>query len=62
MSAASAAAALLATVLGWSDDQQARAVEHFLAGVEAERGSQQQPDDQTAGSARMRASGILPLA
>jgi len=52
----------MATVLGWSDEQQAREVEHYLARVEAERASQQQPDDESADSARMRASEIVPLA
>jgi glycerol-3-phosphate dehydrogenase len=62
VSAAGAAAVLMATVLGWSDEQQAREVEHYLARVEAERASQQQPDDETADSARMGASEIVPLA
>ena len=62
VSAAGAAAVLMATVLGWSDEQQAREVEHYLARVEAERASQQQPDDETADSARMRPSEIVPLA
>ena len=62
VSAASPAAALMATALGWSDEQQSREVEHYLARVEAERASQQQPDDETADSARMRASEIVPLA
>jgi glycerol-3-phosphate dehydrogenase len=61
VSAAGPAAALMATVLGWSDDQQTKEVEHYLARVEAERVSQQQPDDETADSARMRASEIVPL-
>ena len=56
VSAASGAAALMATVLGWSHEQEAREIEHYLARVEAERLSQQQPDDETAASARMRAS------
>ena len=62
MSAASAGAALMATVLGWSDEQQAREIEHYLARVEAERVCQQQPDDESADSARRRASEIVPLA
>jgi len=61
VSAASGAAALMATVLGWSHEQEAREIEHHLARVEAERLSQQQPDDETADSARMRASEIVPL-
>ena len=61
VSAASGAAALMATVLGWSHEQEAWEIEHYLARVEAERLSQQQPDDETADSARMRASEIVPL-
>jgi glycerol-3-phosphate dehydrogenase len=61
VSAAGPAAALMAGVLGWSVEQQAREVEHYLARVEAERASQQQPDDESADSARMRASEIVPL-
>jgi len=61
VSAASGAAALMATVLGWSHEQEAWEIEHYLARVEAERLSQHQPDDETADSARMRASEIVPL-
>jgi glycerol-3-phosphate dehydrogenase len=61
VSAAGPAASLMASALGWSDAQRAREVEHYLARVEAERLSQQQPDDDTADSARMRASEIVPL-
>jgi glycerol-3-phosphate dehydrogenase len=61
VSAAGQAAELMAGVLGWSDAQRAREVEHYLARVEAERISQQQPDDETADSARTRASEIVPL-
>ena len=52
---------LMAGVLGWSPAQVAREVEHYLARVEAERLSQQQPDDQTADSARLGAPEIVPL-
>ena len=62
VSAAGPAAALMATVLGWSDEQQTKEIEHYLARVEAERASQQQPDDESADSERMRASEIVPLA
>jgi glycerol-3-phosphate dehydrogenase len=62
VSAARPAAALMAKVLGWSDDQQTKEIEHYLARVEAERASQQQPDDETADSARMGAPEIVPLA
>ena len=38
-----------------------REVEHYVARVEAERLSQEQPDDQTADSARLGAPDIVPL-
>jgi glycerol-3-phosphate dehydrogenase len=60
--AAPVAAELMAAVLGWSREQQAKEVEHYLARVEAERLSQQQPDDETADSARLGAPEIVPLA
>jgi len=62
VTAAPVAAALLAPVLGWSEAQVAREVEHYLARVEAERLSQQQPDDQSADTARLGAPEIVPLA
>ena len=49
-------------VLGWSEEQCAREVSHYLARVEAERESQQMPDDETADSARLGAPEIVPLA
>ena len=60
--AETACTALMAPVLGWSDEQQRKEIEHYLARVEAERASQQQPDDETADSARMGAPEIVPLA
>jgi len=62
VSAALPVASLMAPILGWSDEQQRKEVEHYLARVEAERASQQQPDDETADSARMGAPEIVPLA
>ncbi len=61
VSAAPLAARLVAPVLGWSDVQTAREIEHYLARVEAERLSQQQPDDQTADTARLDAPEIVPV-
>ena len=55
------AAALMGRVLGWSEEQQQREVDHYLARVEAERHSQHQPDDETADSARRTAPEIVPL-
>jgi len=62
VSAALPTASLMAPVLGWSDEQLRKEIEHYLARVEAERASQQQPDDETADSARMGAPEIVPLA
>ena len=62
VTAAPVAAALLAPVLGWSPAQVTREVEHYLARVEAERLSQEQPDDQSADTARLGAPEIVPLA
>jgi glycerol-3-phosphate dehydrogenase len=61
VTAAPVAAALMAPVLGWSAAQTEREVEHYLARVEAERLSQEQPDDQTADTARLGAPEIVPL-
>jgi glycerol-3-phosphate dehydrogenase len=60
--AAPVAADLMAVVLGWSREQRDKEVEHYLARVEAERLSQEQPDDETADSARLGAPEIVPLA
>ena len=55
------AAELLGGVLGWSNEQRTKEVEHYLARVEAERLSQEQPDDQAADTARLGAPEIVPL-
>jgi glycerol-3-phosphate dehydrogenase len=62
LGAAPHVARLMAPVLGWSPQQEAREVEHYAARVAAERASQTQPDDETADSARMGAPEIVPLA
>jgi len=54
-------ARLVAPVLGWGDAQVAREVEHYVARVDAERQSQDQPDDHTADAARMGAPEIVPV-
>ena len=61
VTAAPVAAGLLAPVLGWSKAQVAKEVEHYLARVEAERLSQEQPDDHSADTARLGAPEIVPL-
>jgi glycerol-3-phosphate dehydrogenase len=59
---APAAAEIMAGVLGWSDEQVKREVEHYLKRVEAERASQEQPDDETADATRLGAPEVVPLA
>ncbi len=54
-------ARLVAPVLGWSDEQVEREVEHYRKRVEAERESQKMPDDETADSARMGAPEVVPV-
>lgn len=61
VSAAPAVAALMAPFLEWSDAQVDREVKHYLARVEAERLSQEQPDDILADNARMGVEDIVPL-
>jgi glycerol-3-phosphate dehydrogenase len=55
------AARLMAPVLGWSESQIEREVEHYRKRVEAERESQRMPDDETADSARMGAPEVVPV-
>ena len=59
--AAGEVARLVAPVLGWSDEQVEREVEHYVKRVEAERESQLMPDDETADAARMGAPEIVPV-
>ena len=58
VSAAPEVAQIVAPVLGWSGDDVAREVAHYRARVEAERESQQQPDDHTADAARLGAPDV----
>jgi glycerol-3-phosphate dehydrogenase len=55
-------AGLVAPVLGWSDEQVQREIEHYRKRVDAERESQRMPDDETADSARTGAPEVVPLA
>jgi glycerol-3-phosphate dehydrogenase len=59
-------APLMGEVLGWSDEDVARELEHYLARVEAELESQRMPDDRTADAARLGArdvrTGVPPRA
>jgi glycerol-3-phosphate dehydrogenase len=61
VSAAPVVARLMGGILGWSEAQQENEVKHYLARVEAERLSQQQPDDESADAARMGVEDIVPL-
>jgi glycerol-3-phosphate dehydrogenase len=59
--AAGEAAELMAPVLGWTRQQCAAEVEHYLLRVAAERESQTMPDDETADAARLGAPDVVPL-
>jgi glycerol-3-phosphate dehydrogenase len=52
------AAVIMGNVLGWSGVRRRREIEHYLAGVEAERESQSMPDDLTADAARLGAPDV----
>jgi len=54
-------AELLAGVLGWTGEQIDREVKHYRVRVEAERASQEQPDDETADATRLGAPDVVPL-
>jgi len=56
--AAPEVARIVAPVLGWSEDDITREIEHYEARVTAERESQQQPDDHTADAARLGAPDV----
>ena len=59
--AAEEAARLVAPVLGWSDEQIEREVDHYRKRVQAERVSQRMPDDSTADAARLGAPDVVPV-
>ncbi|WP_026550638.1 glycerol-3-phosphate dehydrogenase/oxidase [Arthrobacter sp. Br18] len=61
VSAAPVVADLMGPILAWSDEQVDREVKHYVARVEAERLSQEQPDDESADSARLGVADIVPL-
>jgi glycerol-3-phosphate dehydrogenase len=61
VSAAPVVARLMAPLLNWSEAQVDREVRHYLARVEAERISQEQPDDESADNARMIVEDIVPV-
>jgi glycerol-3-phosphate dehydrogenase len=51
-------ARLMASVLGWDADREAREIDHYVARVAAERQSQLMPDDLTADAARLGAPDV----
>ena len=61
VSAVPVVAKLMGEILGWSDAQRESEIRHYLARVEAERLSQEQPDDESADAARMGVDDIVPL-
>ena len=56
--AAREVADIVAPILGWTEEDIAREVEHYQSRVKAERESQEQPDDQTADAARLGAPDV----
>ncbi|MDJ0321343.1 glycerol-3-phosphate dehydrogenase/oxidase [Pseudarthrobacter sp. PS3-L1] len=61
VSAAPVVAKLMGNVLGWSETQRDNEIANYIARVEAERLSQQQPDDESADAARLGVADIVPL-
>ena len=60
VSAAPVAAALMAGELGWDEARTEREIAHYLKRVEAERASQEQPDDASADRVRLEAPDVIP--
>ncbi|GAA1435485.1 glycerol-3-phosphate dehydrogenase/oxidase [Mycobacterium cookii] len=58
VAAATEVADLVASALGWTAEQKANEVDHYLRRVEAELDSQRQPDDRTADAARLGAPDV----
>ena len=61
VSAAPVAARLMGEVLGWSEERIQAEVDLYLARVDAERRSQEQPDDASADRIRLQAPGVESL-
>ncbi|MGA8846503.1 MAG: glycerol-3-phosphate dehydrogenase C-terminal domain-containing protein, partial [Nocardioides sp.] len=59
--AADEVADLVGPLLGWSQEQRAIEIDHYRKRVEAERESQEMPDDATADAARLGAADVVPL-
>ncbi|WP_111720640.1 glycerol-3-phosphate dehydrogenase/oxidase [Homoserinimonas sp. OAct 916] len=58
VAAAPVAASLMAGVLGWDAEREQREVAFYLERVQAERDSQEQPDDESADRVRLKAPDI----
>ena len=58
VAAATEVAGLVAPVLGWGETEIAREIEHYDKRVDAERESQNQPDDLSADAARLGAPDV----
>lgn len=61
LAAAEPCARLMASVLGWDEEQVRSEVSHYQRRVEAERASQQQPDDAFADAARLAAADVVAV-
>ncbi|WP_432971324.1 glycerol-3-phosphate dehydrogenase/oxidase [Dactylosporangium sp. CA-233914] len=61
MTAVRPVATLMAGTLGWTAEQIDREVDHYRLRVEAERASQDQPDDRTAELIRREAPDVVPV-
>jgi glycerol-3-phosphate dehydrogenase len=59
VSAAPVVAALMAAELGWDAARTEREIAHYLKRVEAERASQEQPDDESADRVRLEAPDVI---
>ncbi|MDR7275129.1 glycerol-3-phosphate dehydrogenase/oxidase [Catenuloplanes atrovinosus] len=62
MEALPVVADLMAGPLEWTDEQKRKEIEHYRLRVEAERASQEEPDDETADATRLGAPEVVPLA
>jgi len=59
LTAAPEVAALIAPVLGWDEETTHQEIDRYSARVEAERASQESPDDQSANTARAAATDLF---
>jgi glycerol-3-phosphate dehydrogenase len=58
--AAPVVADLMAAELGWDDERRQWEIDHYLRRVEAERASQEEPDDESADRVRLQAPDVSP--